>query len=72
MDPLQYYVLPRIVAFAVSVALLSLFFDAVVLGALSISRARAGGAGGARARLGCRSGRLSASPRTWTGQPQGH
>lgn len=43
VDPLQYYVLPRIVAFAVSVALLSLFFDAVVLGALSIARVRAGG-----------------------------
>jgi phospholipid/cholesterol/gamma-HCH transport system permease protein len=42
VDILQYYVLPRILAFAVSVALLAVFFDAVVFGALAFARSRAG------------------------------
>lgn len=42
VDTLQYYLLPRVVAFGVSVALLAVFFDAIVLGALALGRARAG------------------------------
>ena len=42
VDTLQYYVLPRVLAFGVSVALLAVFFDAIVLGALALGRARAG------------------------------
>lgn len=42
VDTLQYYVLPRVVAFAVSVALLAVFFDAIVLGALALGRSRSG------------------------------
>ena len=43
VDTLQYYVLPRVVAFGVSVALLAVFFDAIVLGALALGRYQAGG-----------------------------
>lgn len=42
VDALQYYVLPRVVAFGISVALLAVFFDAVVLGALALGRHQAG------------------------------
>lgn len=42
VDPLQYYVLPRAVAFGISVALLAVFFDAIVLGALALGRTQAG------------------------------
>lgn len=42
VDTLQYYVLPRALAFGLSVALLALFFDAIVLGALAMGRAQAG------------------------------
>lgn len=42
VDTLQYYLLPRVVAFAASVALLAVFFDTIVLGALAIGRSRAG------------------------------
>jgi phospholipid/cholesterol/gamma-HCH transport system permease protein len=38
VDTLQYYVLPRALAFAVSVTLLAVFFDAMVLGALALGR----------------------------------
>lgn len=42
VDPLQYYVLPRALAFGISVALLAVFFDAIVLGALALARSQAG------------------------------
>lgn len=42
VDSLQFYVLPRVVAFALSVALLAVFFDAIVLGALALARYRDG------------------------------
>lgn len=42
VDPLQYYVLPRAIAFGISVALLAVFFDAIVLGALALGRSQAG------------------------------
>ena len=42
VDTLQYYVLPRIVAFAASVALLAVFFDLVVVGTMMIGHAQQG------------------------------
>lgn len=42
VDTMQYYILPRMVAFAVSVAAMAIFFNAVVLGALAFSRAQSG------------------------------
>jgi phospholipid/cholesterol/gamma-HCH transport system permease protein len=42
VDALQYYVLPRAVAFGISVALLAIFFDVIVLGALAFGRSQAG------------------------------
>ena len=42
VDTIQYYILPRMVAFAVSVAALAIFFDALVLGALAFTRAQSG------------------------------
>jgi len=42
VDTIQYYVLPRMVAFAVSVAAMALFFNAAVLGAMAFAQARSG------------------------------
>lgn len=42
VDPLHYYVLPRVLAFAVSVVLLTVFFDAVALGGMAATHGRAG------------------------------
>lgn len=42
VDTLQYYLIPRVLAFGVSVAVLAVFFDAVVLGALALGRIQAG------------------------------
>ena len=42
VDTMQFYILPRMVAFAVSVAAMALFFNAVVLGAMAFGEARSG------------------------------
>ena len=42
VDTLQYYVLPRALAFGISVAVLAVFFDAIVVGALALGRAQTG------------------------------
>jgi phospholipid/cholesterol/gamma-HCH transport system permease protein len=42
VDTLQYYVLPRVVAFAVSVAVMALVFNAAVLGSMAFGQARTG------------------------------
>lgn len=42
VDPLHYYVLPRLLGFAVSVALLAVFFDTLILGGMALSHAREG------------------------------
>jgi phospholipid/cholesterol/gamma-HCH transport system permease protein len=42
VDTMQYYILPRMVAFAVSIAAMALFFNAVVLGAMALAEARTG------------------------------